>query len=212
MFTAKVKICGITNHEDAQAALRMGADILGFNFYPASPRYIKPEKAFEIIAKLPGFLDTCAIFVNADVNDVHEITSTGFLNWVQFHGDRSPDYCKQFMSWNLHVIKAVRVQSAESIREAEKYNTSALLFDAFNAELYGGTGETFDWSLLKNCPSKIFLAGGITPENVRQALECETYAIDICSGIESEPGKKDHKKMKQLFENINNYTGLKAKV
>ncbi|MBC8378696.1 MAG: phosphoribosylanthranilate isomerase [Planctomycetes bacterium] len=211
MFITKVKICGITNYDDAAAAFDMGADILGFNFYPQSPRYIEPKKAFEIIAKMPGFLDTCGIFVNAEPNDIHEVTNTGFLNWVQFHGDESPAYCEQFRMWTLRSIKAVRVQSAESIHIAEQYHTSALLFDAFNPKLYGGTGETFDWSLVKNCPSRIFLAGGITPDNVLHAIDCHTYAIDICSGIESEPGKKDHQKMKQLFEKIRNHTGLKAK-
>ncbi len=211
MLTVKVKICGITNYEDAAAAFEMGADILGFNFYPQSPRYIKPEKAFEIIAKVPGFLDTCGIFVNANPKDVHEVTNTGFVNWVQFHGDESPAYCEQFRTWSLHSIKAVRVRSAESIQIAEQYHTSALLFDAFNPELYGGTGETFDWSLVRNSPCRIFLAGGITPDNVQKAIECRTYAIDVCSGIESEPGKKDHQKMKLLFDNIRDHTGLKAK-
>ena len=211
MHIVKVKICGITNLEDARAAIDMGADILGFNFYSPSPRYIEPAKAFEIIQKIPAFVDTAGIFVNTDAHDIHELTNSGFLNWIQLHGNEPPAFCEQFAAWNLHTIKAIRVQSNESIVQAEHYHTSALLLDAFNPNLYGGTGQRFDWSLVKNSSQRIFLAGGINPDTIQEALEYETYGVDICSGIESEPGKKDHKKMKQLFKTIYNHTGLKAK-
>jgi len=210
MYNVKVKICGITNIDDAMAAVDMGADILGFNFYELSPRYIEPEKAIAIIDKIPAFVNTAGVFVNAKIHDIRKLTNPSALNWLQFHGDESPEFCSRFTAWSLNTIKAIRIQSAESIRQAEVYRTSALLFDAFNPKLYGGTGETFDWSLVKNCPNRIFLAGGITTDNVQTALKCGTYGIDICSGIESEPGKKDHKKMKQLFKIIYNHTGLEA--
>ncbi|MHC4927641.1 MAG: phosphoribosylanthranilate isomerase [Planctomycetota bacterium] len=207
MIPVKVKICGITNLEDAEAAIDLRADILGFNFFPKSPRYIEPEKAMEIIAKLPAHVDIAGVFVNAEPQTISALANPGMINWVQFHGDESPDFCHQFKAWNLRTIKAVRVKDAASVKEAEAFQTSALLFDAFNPKLYGGTGETFDWSLVKNCPQRIFLAGGITPDNVQKALEQDIYGVDVCSGIEAEPGKKDQAKMKKLFENIRNFTG-----
>ena len=211
MITVKTKICGITNLDDAQAAVEMGADILGFNFYEPSPRYIEPEAAIGIISKLPAMIDVSGVFVNAKAQDIRAFTDQGLLNWIQFHGDETPEFCAQFNMWNVRTIKAVRVRSTESIQEAQKYQTHSLLFDAFDPKLYGGTGSTFDWKLVKECPRRIFLAGGITPENVVDALKIEVYGVDICSGIEAEPGIKDHKKMEQLFTNIRNYTGMKVR-
>lgn len=211
MHLVKVKICGITNLTDALAAVEMGADILGFNFYRKSPRYIEPARAIEIIDKIPAFVDTAGIFVNADAHTIHELTHVGSLNWIQLHGDETPEFCDQFTAWNLRTIKAIRVKSKESLTQAQQFHTSALLLDAFNPDLYGGTGERFDWALVKDFSYRIFLAGGITPDNITEALENRTYGVDICSGIELEPGKKDHKKMQQLFKTIYNYTGLKAK-
>ena len=211
MITVKVKICGITTLEDAQAAVDMGADILGFNFYPKSPRYIEPGKAEKIISNLPGFVDIAGVFVNANRQDIRSLTDTGMLNWVQFHGDETSDFCNQFNAWNLNTIKAIRVRSAEDIEQAQGFETSSLLFDAFDPNCYGGTGKTFDWSLLKKYPRRVFLAGGINPDNISKAIETDVYGVDICSGIESEPGKKDHQKMKQLFDKIHSFTGNKAR-
>lgn len=211
MITVKVKICGITNLEDAQAAIEMGADILGFNFYPPSPRYIEPNAAEKIISNLPGFVDIAGVFVNADQPDIRKLTDSGLLNWVQFHGDETSEFCSQFNAWNLRTIKAVRVRSAEDIERAQKFETFSLLFDTFDPNLYGGTGKIFDWSLVKKCPRRIFLAGGICPENASDALKTNVYGLDICSGIESEPGKKDYRKMKKLFDNIYSVTGIKVR-
>lgn len=210
MNSVKVKICGITNLHDAEAAIDLRADILGFNFFPKSPRYVEPDRAMGIISKLPAHVDIAGVFVNADPKTIHELANPGLINWVQFHGDETPDFCNRFKAWNLQTIKAIRVKDAASVKNAEAFETSALLFDAFNPTLYGGTGEMFDWSLVKNCPQRIFLAGGITPDNVQTALAQNVYGVDICSGIESEPGKKDIAKMKQLFKNIHNFTGSKA--
>jgi phosphoribosylanthranilate isomerase len=210
MITVKVKICGITTLEDAQAAVDMGADILGFNFYPQSPRYIEPNKAEEIISNLPGFVDTAGVFVNANRQDIRALTDSGILNWVQFHGDETSEFCSQFNAWNLRTIKAIRVRSVEDIEQAQEIETFSLLFDAFDPNYYGGTGKTFDWTLLKNYPRRIFLAGGINPDNITKAIKTDVYGVDICSGIEAEPGKKDHKKMKQLFDNIYSSTGIKV--
>ena len=211
MITIKIKICGITNLEDANAAVDMGADILGFNFYPKSPRYIEPDQAEKIIRKLSAFVDTAGVFVNASLQDIRKLTNPGHLNWVQFHGDETPEFCSQFTTWSLHTIKAIRVRSKDDIKQAQTFRTSSLLFDAFDPNLYGGTGKTFDWSLVKDCPHRIFLAGGINPDNIAAALKVDAFGIDVCSGIESEPGKKDHMKMKQLFDNIHNSIGIKVR-
>ncbi len=211
MQVVKIKICGITNYDDAMAAVDMGADIVGFNFYPKSPRYIEPEKAFAVIQKIPSFIDTAAIFVNAGAQAIRDLTHDGMLNWIQLHGDEPPEFCEQFTAWNLRTLKAIRVKSRESLDQARLYRTSALLLDAFDPTLYGGTGQRFDWNLVRDFSYKIFLAGGITPDNIQEALECRTYGIDVCSGVESEPGKKDHQKMKKLFETVNHFMGLKAR-
>jgi len=210
MLTVKVKICGITNLEDAQAAIELGADILGFNFYPPSPRYIEPADAEAIISKLPGFVDIAGVFVNSPEQDIHKLTDPGLLNWVQFHGDETPEFCRKFHAWNLRTIKAIRVRSADDIRQAAEYKTFAKLFDSFDPNLYGGTGKTFDWSLVQSLQDHIFLAGGLSPENITDALNIDVYGVDVCSGIESEPGKKDHQKMKQLFDTIHHH--IKTKV
>ncbi len=202
MLVVKVKICGITNYRDAAAAVDMGADLLGFNFYPESPRYITAEKAAEIINKLPAFVDIAGVFVNASSDQIREIISQCQLNWVQLHGDESPQFCQSLTDLNVKTIKALRVKEQKDIRQAEDYFTDAVLLDAFSPEKYGGTGLTFDWNIIGHIGKRIFLAGGINPDNAEAAVELGVYGIDVCSGIESEPGKKDHKKMKKLFENI----------
>jgi len=203
MHIVKVKICGITNLDDAKAAVDMGADLLGFNFYPKSPRYLTVEKAIEIIDQIPTFVDTAGIFVNPTAEQIKEITDHGFLNWMQLHGDETPRFCETLKWFHVKTIKAIRVRSAEDIARIEQFHTDAILLDAFNSKLYGGTGETFDWDLIGDINSKrIFLAGGINAENAADAVRLGVYGIDACSGIESSPGKKDHKKMQQLFENI----------
>ncbi len=166
MLIIKVKICGITNYEDAIAAVDMGADLLGFNFYPKSPRYIKPEQAAEIINKLPGFVDVAGVFVNAPPNQVKDIISQCQLNWVQFHGDETPEFCHQFLSMNVKTMKAIRVKDSKDVQAAEKFFTDAILLDAFNPEKYGGTGISFDWNIIGNISKRVFLAGGINPDNV----------------------------------------------
>lgn len=205
MLIIKVKICGLTNYEDAIAAVDMGADLLGFNFYPKSPRYIKPEQASEIIKKLPGFVDVAGVFVNAPPNQVKDIISQCQLNWVQFHGDETPEFCRQFLSINVKTMKAIRVKDSKDVQAAEKFFTDAILLDAFNPEKYGGTGISFDWNIIGHINKRVFLAGGINPDNVVAAAELGVYGIDVCSGIESSPGKKDHKKMKKLFDNIKRF-------
>jgi len=195
MLIPKVKICGITNHEDAVAAMDMGADLLGFNFYPKSPRYITLEKAADIIGKLPGFIDLAGVFVNASLEQIRETKDSCQLDWIQLHGDENPQFCQSLLSDSVKTMKAIRVRDAADIERADEFFTDAVLLDAFNPDKYGGTGLTFDWNIIGHIGKRVFLAGG------------GVYGIDVCSGIEAEPGKKDHEKMKKLFDNIRHLRG-----
>jgi phosphoribosylanthranilate isomerase len=207
MLIVKVKICGFTNYDDAAAAMDMGADLLGFNFYKKSPRFVQPEKAKEIIDKLPGFIDIAGVFVNASIEKIHEIKNFCQLNWVQLHGDETPQFCSQFLSHSVKTMKALRVKDQTDIEKANSFFTDAILLDAFHPEKYGGTGITFDWNIVGHIGKRIFLAGGINPGNVADAVELGVYGIDVCSGVEERPGKKDHKKIKKLFDNIRHLRG-----
>jgi phosphoribosylanthranilate isomerase len=207
MLIVKIKICGITNYPDAAAAVDVGADILGFNFYPESPRYITPEKAEQIINRLPAFVDVAGVFVNAPPGQIKETINRCQLNWVQLHGDEDPQFCRSLLNLDVKTIKAIRIKKQKDIQQTENYFTDAVLLDAFDLKKYGGTGVSFDWNIIGNITKRVFLAGGINPDNAAKAIELGVYGIDICSGIESKPGKKDHKKMKKLFENIRQLRG-----
>jgi len=207
MLITKVKICGITNYDDAVAAIDMGADLLGFNFYPDSPRYVTPAQATDIINKLPGFIDTAGVFVNASIERIHETNAVCQLDWVQLHGDEDPDFCRSLLSHNVKTMKAIRVKDQTDIERADSFFTDAVLLDAFDPDKYGGTGLTFDWNVIGHIGKRVFLAGGINPDNAAAAVKLGVYGIDVCSGIEARPGKKDHVKMKKLFENIRHLRG-----
>jgi len=202
MLIPKVKICGITNYEDATAAMEMGADLLGFNFYPESPRYVTPKKAANIISKLPAFIDVAGVFVNSPLDEIREIASQCQLDWVQLHGDENPEFCRWLAYDSTKTMKAIRVKDAGDIDNADDYFTDAVLLDAYSPQKYGGTGLVFDWNVIGHIGKRVFLAGGINPDNAVAAVELGVYGIDVCSGIEAEPGKKDHRKMKTLFDNI----------
>lgn len=207
MLVTKVKICGITNHDDAVAAIDMGADLLGFNFYPESPRYLVPEKAADIIDKLPAFIDIVGVFVNYSMEQIHDTNALCQLDWVQLHGDETPEFCRLFLSHDVKTMKAIRVKGRSDIEMADSFFTDAILLDAFDPKRYGGTGVTFDWNIVGHMNKRVFLAGGIHPDNAAAAIKLGVYGIDVCSGIEARPGKKDHKKMKKLFTNIQHLIG-----
>jgi phosphoribosylanthranilate isomerase len=203
MQIVKVKICGITNYEDAIASVESGADIIGFNLYKKSPRYITPEKVCEITEQLPGFAETSLIFVNETKNNIYEAIEKCQPSWIQFHGDEDPDFCNNFEDFNIKTMKAVRVKSEKDLEQIKNYYTDAVLLDAFNPDKYGGTGTPFDWGIITSDFSKrIFLAGGINPQNAPLAAELGVYGIDVCSGVEENTGKKDIAKIKTLFDNI----------
>ena len=202
MMITKVKICGITNYEDAVAAMDMGADLLGFNFYSKSPRYIEPAKAAEIIKRLPAFIDVSGVFVNSTLEEIREIAGLCQLDWIQLHGDETTDFCKWLAYDSVKTMKALRVKNVADLQRVDNYFTDAVLLDTYNTERYGGTGLTFDWNIIGHVAKRVFLAGGITPENAAIAVGLGVYGIDVCSGVEASPGKKDHGKMKALFDSI----------
>lgn len=203
MQIVKVKICGITNYEDAIAAIESGADILGFNLYPKSPLYVTAEKAAEIIHRLPAFADVALVLVNESREKIDEAIEKCQPGWVQLHGDETPQFCNYFRDTNVKTMKAIRVKNEQDMKLINDYRTDAILLDAFSPDKYGGTGKNFDWSIIsKNANKRIFLAGGITPENALEAAQTGVYGIDVCSGVEEEPGKKDYNKIKTLFKNI----------
>lgn len=206
MVALKIKICGITNVEDAVKAVQLGADLIGFNFYPKSPRYIEPQKAESIIRKLPAFVDIVGLFVNADADAIRKTAGDLMLDWVQLHGDESPGFCLSLNNMPAQIIKAVRIKDGRDIEYAKNFAVDALLLDAYHPVLYGGTGERFDWNSLPELTGyafgRTFLAGGINPQNVIEAIGHGFYGIDICSGIEDSPRKKNHEKMTELFKNI----------
>jgi len=197
----KVKICGITNPDDARAAVDFGADALGFVFFAGSPRCVSPEVAAAIIGKLPPFTATIGVFVNEEPKQVEKtITATG-IDVVQFHGEEPPEMC----AISRRLIKAIRIKSLESLDPLKHYKNivSAFLLDTFTPDLFGGTGRIFNWDVATYAKQfgNIILAGGLTPENVADAVRhVRPYAVDVSSGVESEKGKKDHKKMKAFIE------------
>jgi len=202
MLVAKVKICGITNYDDAQAAVDLGTDLLGFNFFPDSPRYIPVDKAAEIVRRLPAFVELAGVFVNASIQTIRQAINECYLDWVQLHGDETPAFCQLLASDPVKVIKSLRVKEQADLDKAELYRVDAILLDAFHPDQYGGTGLSFDWGLIQDVSKRIFVAGGITPDNAAKAISLGVYGIDICSGVESRPGKKDPAKMKALFDSI----------
>ena len=202
MLITKVKICGITNYDDAMAAMEMGADMLGFNFYRKSPRYVRPEQAAGIIKRLPAFIDVAGVFVNSSLDEVREIAAQCQLDWIQLHGEENTEFCGWLAYDSAKTMKALRIKTADDLRQVDNYSTDAVLLDAYDPKRYGGTGMTFDWNIIGRIERRIFLAGGINPSNAVAALELGVYGIDVCSGVEAEPGKKDHQKMKALFDSI----------
>ncbi len=195
----KVKICGITNKEDALYAVECGADALGFIFYNKSPRYIEPDNAKAIIAALPPFLTTVGVFVNEDFNDIRDITLLTGISAIQLHGDESPSYCNLVEG---KLIKAIRVKNEKSIALLKKYTVDAFLLDSFDKNNFGGSGLTFDWKLAEKAKQfgKIILAGGLTPNNVEEAIKkVIPYGVDVNSGVEKHSGIKDKNKVKKFI-------------
>jgi phosphoribosylanthranilate isomerase len=196
-----VKICGITNVEDGMAAAEAGANAIGLMFYEKSPRNVSLQTAAEISRQLPPFVIKVGVFVNPTEELVSRAIMECGLNVLQFHGEESPEFCQLFP---VMTIKAFRIKDEASLDALTDYPTDAWLLDAYVAGQLGGTGSKFNWDLAvaaKNRGRPIFLAGGLTPENVAEAIrQVQPYAVDVSSGVESAPGKKNHEKVRAFIK------------
>ena len=197
------KICGITNLIDAKVAVENGASAIGFIFYEKSPRAISIENAKLISMQLSHSVGRVGVFVNQNKDFIDKTISEVQLNMIQLHGDESSNFCNQF---DVPVFKAVRIKNEASLSVMDQYNVAGFLLDTFSNQQYGGTGETFDWSLInEQIDTPIILSGGLNPDNILDAIDSvNPAAIDVNSGVELSPGKKDHQKINLLFENLKN--------
>jgi phosphoribosylanthranilate isomerase len=211
-----VKICGITNLEDARAAIAAGADMLGFNFYRPSPRFIEPSKVRKIIEALAEEaidrpITTIGVFVNEVTPDsIMQIVGESGVGGVQLHGDESIEFCHRLklLLNGRFLIKALRITDTFAPREVQQYDVDAIMLDAFHGELRGGTGQIIDWGVARaasDLAPRLFLAGGLSPENVAQAIaRVHPYAVDACSSLESSPGQKDGARVKAFVQAVRN--------
>ncbi len=202
----KIKICGITNLEDAEAAVAAGADALGFVFYAKSPRSIEPAVAQRIIAQLPPFVLPVGVFVNHDQETIRNVFDECGLALAQLHGDETPTFCE---SLGRPVLRALRLRDRGSLLALAEYKgrmgVRGFVVDSFSSETYGGTGQTVDWSLAYEVAqaAPILLAGGLTPGNVQEAVRrVQPYGVDVSSGVEGSPGKKDHEKIRAFAQTV----------
>jgi phosphoribosylanthranilate isomerase len=200
-----IKICGITNLDDALAAVAAGADALGFNFYKPSPRYITPQHAREIVEQLPESLLKVGVFVNEESSAVRSIANEAGIKALQLHGDESPAYCRE-LAVEYFVIKTFAVSDSFDVQTAQEYEVEAIMLDTKHNTLRGGTGHVFDWSVaqrLRPALPKLFLAGGLSPENIENAIKTvRPFAVDACSALEDRPGKKNHDRMRVFVNTV----------
>ncbi len=196
------KICGITNLDDANVAVENGASAIGFIFYEKSPRTISINNAKSISKHLPKTIARVGVFVNHEKDFIHEAISEVPLDMIQLHSDETPDFCNQF---DVPILKALRIKNEASLSVMDQYDVAVFLLDTFSNDQYGGTGETFDWSVLnRKFKTPIILSGGLNSENILDAIDAvNPSAVDVNSGVESSPGKKDFNKLKSLFKNLN---------
>ena len=205
---ALVKICGITNLDDALAAVAAGADALGFNFYPRSPRYIKPEAARGIIDRLsevgPPDLLTVGVFVNERLDEIKKIAGVAKVSALQLHGSETPEYCQALEGYYL--IKVFSTRDEFAPERVLKYDVQAVMLDAVAEKVFGGTGKLSNWSAARKTRElfpKLFLAGGLSAENVAAAInQVKPYAVDACSRLESAPGRKDHDRVRAFVNAV----------
>ncbi|MFH0913213.1 MAG: phosphoribosylanthranilate isomerase [Candidatus Omnitrophota bacterium] len=202
----KVKICGITNLEDAFNSIEAGYDALGFIFYKKSPRYITPQKASQIIRHLPSDILKIGVFVNAQEKTIRRTAELCNLDMLQFHGDESPEFCARFKGYKI--IKAFRLKNRIDTANILNYRTFAYLFDTFVKAKVGGTGKKFNWALLRHLGSfhkPVFLSGGLDAQNVLEAIEkVRPEWVDVSSSVEISPGKKDSKKVREFIKTVKN--------
>jgi phosphoribosylanthranilate isomerase len=207
---AKAKICGITTAEDAQAIVSLGADAIGINFWPKSKRYISLEDSGGWLAELAGKVTRVGVFVNATMQELQAAFASGMLDALQLHGDESPDLVASLLEQGVPVFKALGGKNEEVLAEVRSYPgyCESILLDAYAPTQYGGTGETMDWALghrvvFAEPGRKVVLAGGLVPDNVAKAIEqVRPFAVDVASGVESLPGKKDLRKVEEFLKAV----------
>ena len=202
----KVKICGIANRDDARLSVSLGVDALGFNFYEKSPRYITREKAKEIVAEIPHAILKVGVFVNRPIEEIIETVKFTGIDAVQLHGDEIAECVDELASrTGCKIIKALRVSPDFQPEDASDFKADAILLDSYSAKERGGTGKSFDWAIAKQVKlhtGELYLAGGLTPENVATAIsEVRPFAVDVCSSVEARPGTKDPEKLRSFIEN-----------
>ncbi len=204
----KVKICGITNLEDAKRGAELGAYAVGFVF-AKSPRQITPELASNIIKQLPDSVLSVGLFVNETQEKIEEILNICKLDFLQFHGDETPEVCHNFRK-RAKVIKAFRIKNEDSLKLLKSYNVDGYLLDAYVEGIAGGTGKTFNWDLAIKAKKEVrpvILSGGLSPDNIAEAIRrVSPFAVDVSSGVEITPGKKDFNLMRRFFENAKDIT------
>lgn len=200
-MTTRVKICGITNIEDAVAAVDAGADALGFMFFEQSKRNITFERAAEIIGELPPFISKVGVFVNAADDFIRRAIEMTGIDTLQLHGEETREFCARFAP--TKVVKAFRIRDCSSLDECSRYREHAWLLDSYVASAHGGTGATFDWDVASEATKlsrMVILAGGLKPETVAEAVRrVRPFGVDVSSGVESAPGKKDHVKIREFI-------------
>lgn len=206
----KVKICGITNLEDALLSAKFGADALGFNFYEKSPRYIAPEKVCEIVEQLPENILKVGVFVNEDLEKTIEIAEIAKLDAIQLHGEEKPEFAQELKAkTNLEIIKAFRVSSEFKPEDVLKFEVDAILLDAYNPKEQGGTGETFDWEIAEKVQKifpKMYIAGGLSHENIQKALKkVSPFGVDSCSLLEIEKGRKEKTRVSNFIRSVRQF-------
>jgi phosphoribosylanthranilate isomerase len=204
----QVKICGITSIADAHVAVEAGADMIGVNFYPPSPRYVTPAQAQAIVASLPAGVTAVGVFVNASLETLTQVAQASGIHMVQLHGNESPALCQQ-IPWR--VVKTFRFTAQVQPEMMRQYSVEAFLIEGFHADVYGGGGARADWQrvALLHHYGRIMLAGGLTPENVHEAIRVvRPYAVDVCSGVEATPGTKDWDKVRAFVRNAKETVGL----
>jgi len=204
----KIKICGITNEQDALWAVNLGADFIGLNFYAQSPRKVSPKNAKDIVGKLPPFVVPVGVFVDADAKSILKLVSSTPLKFAQLHGNESPDVCREIKAAGAGVIKVISLSAALNPADWSAYAefVDYFLIDNGTGDTPGGTGQTFDWAWLETAPQlgkPWFLAGGLNPDNVAEGIKkSHPFAVDVCSGIERLPTRKDFEAMKKFIQNV----------
>ena len=204
----RTKICGITRIQDIDAVVAAGVDAIGFVFYAPSPRSVTPEQAKKLLKHVPAYVQTVGLFVNATGNDIEQVLKTVPLDLLQFHGDETPEQCQQIAEktsrrWYKAIQMKPNLNVIETIKSYQHVGASAVLLDAWHPELKGGTGQQFDWSQFPKLDIALILAGGLTPDNIEEAIKTtQAFAVDVSGGVESAKGIKDQQRIEKFMQGV----------